>query len=89
MNEKAEKGAGLGIVGFDAYEFVVRDIERSRNFYTRMMDVNEVARLNEREAASLGEDAVIFAAGKVQCICISSRERGSASGRRLNRARAS
>jgi len=85
MGKTNTKGSGLGIVGYDAYEFVVRDIERSRNFYTRMMDINEVARLDEREAASRGEDAVIFAAGKAQCICISSRERGSAADRWLKR----
>jgi len=85
MENTTKKGSGLGIVGYDAYEFVVRDIERSRNFYTRMMDINEVARLDEREAASRGEDAVMFAAGKAQCICITSRERGSAAHRWLKR----
>jgi 4-hydroxyphenylpyruvate dioxygenase len=85
MKNTSDKGSGLGIVGYDAYEFVVGDIDRSRNFYTRMMDVNEVARLGEREAASRGEDAVIFAVGKAQCICISSRERGSAADRWLRR----
>lgn len=85
MSEATKKGSGLGIVGYDAYEFVVRDIERSRNFYTSMMDVSEVARLNEREAASRGEDAVMFGAGKAQCICISSRERDSAADRWLRR----
>jgi 4-hydroxyphenylpyruvate dioxygenase len=85
MKDTTEKGSGLGIVGYDAYEFVVADIDRSRNFYTRMMDVNEVARLGEREAASRGEDAVLFAAGKAQCICISSRERGSDADRWLKR----
>ena len=85
MKDTTEKGSGLGIVGYDAYEFVVGDIERSRNFYTRMMDVKEIARLGEREAATRGEDAVIFGAGKAQCICISSRERGSAADRWLKR----
>jgi 4-hydroxyphenylpyruvate dioxygenase len=85
MTEKSAKGSGLGIVGYDAYEFVVADLERSRNFYRRMMDVGEVARLEEREAAARGEDAVIFAAGKAQCICITSRERDSAADRWLKR----
>jgi 4-hydroxyphenylpyruvate dioxygenase len=72
------KGSGLGIVGYDSYEFVVGDVERSRNFYNRMMDVPEVARLDEREAADRGEDAVLFTAGKAQCVCVTPRERGSA-----------
>jgi 4-hydroxyphenylpyruvate dioxygenase len=72
------KGSGLGIVGYDSYEFVVADAERSRRFYTEMMDVPDVARLDERSAAERGEDAVIFRAGKAQCVCVSPRERGSA-----------
>lgn len=78
-------GAGLGILGYDSYEFVVGDFERSRRFYTEMMDVPEVARLDEKVAAERGEDAVIFAAGKAQCICVTPRERGSAAHRWLKR----
>ena len=47
--------------GIDTYEFVVADVERSSRFYRQMMDVPEVARLDAREAAKRGEDAVIFA----------------------------
>jgi 4-hydroxyphenylpyruvate dioxygenase len=72
------KGSGLGIVGYDSYEFVVADAERSRRFYTEMMDVPEVARLDPRAAAERGEDAFIFTAGKAQCVCVTPRERGSA-----------
>ena len=48
MGEKKGKGSGLGIVGYDTYEFVVADAERSRRFYKQMMDVPEVARLDQR-----------------------------------------
>jgi len=85
MSQKKGKGSGLGIVGYDTYEFVVADAERSRRFYSQMMDVPEVARLDEREAARRGEDAVIFAAGKAQCICVTPRERGSSADRWLKR----
>jgi 4-hydroxyphenylpyruvate dioxygenase len=85
MGEKKVQGSGLGIVGYDTYEFVVADVERSRRFYREMMDVPEVARLDEREAARRGEDAIIFAAGKAQCICVSPRERGSSADRWLKR----
>ena len=85
MAEKQGKGAGLGIVGYDTYEFVVADIERSTRFYTEMMDVAVAARLEEREAASRGEDAVIFAAGKAHCMCVTPRDRGSAADRWLKR----
>lgn len=85
MGDSKGAGSGLGIVGYDTYEFVVADVERSHRFYTRMMDVAEAARLDEREAAKRGEDAVIFAAGKVQCVCVTPRERGSAADRWLKR----
>ena len=85
MAKKQDKGSGLGIVGYDAFEFVVGDMERSKRFYTEMMDVPEVARLDEREAASRGEDAAIFAAGKAQCVCVTPRDRGSAADRWLKR----
>jgi 4-hydroxyphenylpyruvate dioxygenase len=72
------KGSGLGIIGYDSYEFVVANAERSSRFYTEMMDVPEVARLDEAIAAETGEDAIVFQAGKAQCICVTPRERGSA-----------
>jgi len=79
------KGSGLGIVGYDSYEFVVADAERSRKFYTEKMDLPAVARLDERVAADRGEDAMLFTAGKAQCVCVTPRERGSAADRWLTR----
>ena len=79
------KGSGLGIVGYDSYEFVVADAERSRRFYTEMMDVPAVAKLDERAAADRGEDAMLFTAGKARCVCVTPRERGSAADRWLTR----
>jgi 4-hydroxyphenylpyruvate dioxygenase len=81
----ADQGSGLGILGYDSYEFVVSDLERSRRFYTSMMDVEEVAALDERDSAERGEKAVVFAAGKAQCICVAPSERGSAADRWLKR----
>ncbi len=85
MTEKKGNGSGLGIIGYDSYEFVVADVERSRRFYTEMMDVPEVARLDERSAAERGEDALLFAAGKARCVCVTPRERGSSADRWLTR----
>ncbi len=85
MTENTGKGSGLGIIGYDSYEFVVADVERSRKFYTEMLDVPVVARLSEREAAERGEDALLFAAGKARCVCVTPRERGSAAERWLKR----
>jgi 4-hydroxyphenylpyruvate dioxygenase len=85
MTETKNDGSGLGIVGYDAYEFVVADMERSRAFYTGMMDAAEVARLDARTAAERGEEAVVFQAGKAQCVCVMPAERGSAADRWLRR----
>jgi 4-hydroxyphenylpyruvate dioxygenase len=85
MSEKKGESSGLGIVGYDSYEFVVADVDRSHRFYTEMMDVSAVARLDEKEAARRGEDAVIFAAGKAQCVCVTPRERDSSADRWLKR----
>ena len=75
----------LGIVGWDAYEFIVSDLERSRRFYTDMMKVPEVAVLDPGYAAATGDHAVLFAAGKAKVVCVTPRERGSRAERWLRR----
>jgi len=85
MESPRATGSGLGILGYDAYEFIVADIERSRRFYTQMLDMAEVARLDERLADERGEDAAVFAAGKASCVCITPRDRGSRAERWLKR----
>jgi 4-hydroxyphenylpyruvate dioxygenase len=79
------QGSGLGIVGYDGYEFVVTDIERSRRFYAQMMDVAEIAELSERESARRGEQAFVFTAGKATWTCVAPTARGSAADRWLRR----
>ena len=75
----------LGIVGWDAYEFIVNDLERSRRFYTEMMKVPEAACLEPGRVAATGEQAVLFAAGKASVVCVTPRERGSRAERWLRR----
>jgi 4-hydroxyphenylpyruvate dioxygenase len=82
---KTRKRGNLGIVGWDSYEFIVGDIERSGRFYTEMMHVPEVARLAPARVAETGEDAALFAAGKANVICVTPRERGSRAERWLRR----
>jgi len=81
----ADQGSGLGIVGYDSYEFVVADIDRSKRFYNGMMDVPATATLDERVAAERGERALLFNAGKAQCVCVTPTERGSDADRWLKR----
>ena len=82
----ADKPMGnLGIVGWDSYEYIVSDLERSRRFYTEAMKVPEVARLEARLAAERGEEAVLFAAGKARVVCTLATEPGSRAHRWLKR----
>lgn len=85
MVSQKGRGSGLGLIGYDAYEFIVADLERSRRFYTEMMDVAEVARLSDPVAAERGEEGVIFQAGKAMCVCTSPSQRGSRADRWLKR----
>jgi 4-hydroxyphenylpyruvate dioxygenase len=75
----------LGIVGWDSYEYIVADVERSRRFYTEQMKIPEVARFSAAHAAKSGEDAVLFAAGKARVVCVTPRERDSRADRYLRR----
>ncbi len=84
MSAPGEVG-NLGIVGWDSYEFIVKDIERSRRFYTGMMKVPEVAALDPTAAAAAGEHAVLFAAGKARVVCVTPAARGSRAERWLRR----
>lgn len=79
------QGSGLGIVGYDSYEFVVADLERSRRFYTEMMDVPEIGALDPHEAARRGEEARLFRAGKALFSCVTPKDRGSRADRWLKR----
>ena len=83
--DEARSRANLGIVGWDAYEYVVSDLERARRFYTAAMKIPEVGRLDAGVAADRGEDAVLFAAGKARVVCVIPRGRGSRADRWLKR----
>ncbi len=85
MSSSEARPDGLGIMGWDTYEFIVTDLERSRRFYTAMMDVPEVAVLSPDEAARRGEDAVLYRAGKATFACTTPRDPDSRAGRWLRR----
>lgn len=76
---------GLGIIRWDAFEYVVSDIERSRRFYTSSMQVSETAILGERHASQRGEEAVLFSIGHGQVVCVTPRDPDSSAGRWLRR----
>jgi 4-hydroxyphenylpyruvate dioxygenase len=85
MTATPEQAPGLGIIGWDVFEFIVHDLDRSRRFYTEMMDVPEIARLDERVAEERGEMAGLFRAGKASVACITPKDKDSRAGRWLQR----
>jgi 4-hydroxyphenylpyruvate dioxygenase len=84
MAEK-DHGSGLGIIGWDPFEYIVEDIEEARRFYREKMGIGALARLDDRHAASRGEDALLMHAGSISFVCASSRDPDSRAGRWLQR----
>lgn len=60
----------LGITGYDSYHFVVENLDRSRRFYTEILELKEVARAGEELVARSGQQSVVFGAGDVR-VCVS------------------
>jgi 4-hydroxyphenylpyruvate dioxygenase len=85
MTATPDQTPGLGIIGWDVFEFIVHDLDRSRRFYTEMMDVPEVARLDQRVSDERGETAGLFRAGKASVACITPKDEDSRAGRWLRR----
>jgi 4-hydroxyphenylpyruvate dioxygenase len=59
-----------GIIGYDSFHFVVENFERSRKFYTEMLDFKEVARAGDELVERSGQQSVVFGAGDVR-VCVS------------------
>ena len=64
----------LGIVGYDSFHFVVKDIERSRRFYAEALGFTEVARASASKLEKGGEVASVFGAGQIR-VLVSSPDR--------------
>jgi 4-hydroxyphenylpyruvate dioxygenase len=60
----------LGLLGYDSYHFVVEDFERSRKFYTDVLDFKEVARASADLTTRSGQQSVVFGAGDAR-VCVS------------------
>ena len=61
---------GIGIIGYDSLHFVVENLERSREFYTKRFGFKEVARSSPELSARGGQESVVFGAGDVR-VCVS------------------
>jgi 4-hydroxyphenylpyruvate dioxygenase len=79
------KPSGLKILGWDNYEFVVTDIDRSRRFYNQMMQIEEHGVYSPDVASARGEDGYLFVAGQAPFICRTPKDADSEAGRWLRR----
>jgi 4-hydroxyphenylpyruvate dioxygenase len=60
----------LGLLGYDSYHFVVENIERSKKFYTDVLDFKEVARASDDLVQRSGQQSIVFGAGDAR-VCVS------------------
>ncbi len=75
----------LGIRRIEAIHYYVRDLERSRRFYTERLDFAEVARSSEELAKGGKQDALVFEAGGCRVVCSSPRGQGGRAHRYLQK----
>lgn len=71
------KGSGLGLRGLDHVDFVVHDLERSRQFYAGRMDFAAVASSNAAYERETGETALVFDAARVRVQCSAPKDKDS------------
>lgn len=73
----------LGILGIDHVDFVVHDLARSREFYTKRMDFAVAAQSGTRHEERTGERAVVFDAARARVQCTTPLSKDSAAARFL------
>jgi 4-hydroxyphenylpyruvate dioxygenase len=73
----------LGIVGYDSFHFIVRDLERSRRFYAEALGFTEVARASRAKVEEGGEEASVFGAGQIRVLVSAPTRADSRAGRWL------
>jgi 4-hydroxyphenylpyruvate dioxygenase len=59
----------LGIKRVESVHWYVRDLERTRNFYTRLMDFSELGVSSPEMSARAKQTSAVFKAGDIQLIC--------------------
>jgi 4-hydroxyphenylpyruvate dioxygenase len=60
----------LGLLGYDSFHFVVENLDRSREFYTRRFGFKEVAKASDELVERSGQQSVVFGAGDAR-VCVS------------------
>jgi len=61
--------SGLGLTGIESYQYFVRDLERSRDFYCNKLDFAEVGESSQQAHETLGEKSLVFNAGNITVQC--------------------
>ena len=77
------KKESLGLWGWDTFDFIVQDIERSQRFYTESFGLPLIAKSTEKSTHETGEERRLFGQGGISIACIASQARGSRADRWL------
>src|SRR5215471_4764491 len=64
MNESA----GLGLLGFDSFHFLVSDLDRSHEFYTKLLDWPLVAKANRELTERSAQGSNVYSAGDIRVV---------------------
>jgi len=65
---KASESAGLGLLGFDSFHFLVSDLDRSHQFYTRLLDWPLVARSGKELTERSAQQSNVYSAGDIRVV---------------------
>ena len=67
------KAESLGIKRLESVHYYVHDLERSRRFYTDVMDFAEIGRSSDELTKAGRQESVAFLAGNCAVVCITPR----------------
>jgi 4-hydroxyphenylpyruvate dioxygenase len=85
MEEMMGKVEALGITRLESVHYYVRDLERSRKFYTERMDFAEIGGSGEELTKAGREKSLAFMAGNALVVCIEPRGEGCRASRWLRK----
>lgn len=83
MQTPGVKKESLGLWGWDTFDFIVQDLERSERFYTESFGLPLLAKSTEKQIHETGEDSRLFGQHGISIACIAPKERGSRADRWL------
>jgi 4-hydroxyphenylpyruvate dioxygenase len=79
------KVESLGIKRLESVHYYVRDLERSREFYTEKMDFAELGGSGDELTRAGGQKSLVFMAGNCVVVCIAPEREGSRASRWLRK----